>query len=386
MELILSHLIFDPTGVIALSVLSLAFLIQLFYYLFYYRKPVSYFNNTTTEAIEESKLPSVSIVIIAKNESENLAKNLPLILNQDYPNFEVIVVNDGSTDESEHILKRMKLEQAHLYHTFSPESDDLSPTRQRILSLTIGIKAAHNEVLLFTEADSFPLSNKWIRAMMNEMGNYDIILGYSRSSTNNGFWSRVAKFDNLLFSLQYMSKAIKGKAYIGVYKNIAYKKNLFFANKGFSASLNYDNAEQIFLNSLIVDNKTTVALSENSFIDTQMESFSLWESIKANYYRARKRFIGFRHKSFSLEIFSRMLFHITTIAGISYCIYTQLWAYLIAILLIYTIRTSIQGFILNKAAKLFMTAPLHFTLPILDILQPIYNKYFQLSAKSYKRR
>lgn len=386
MEQIQNYFTFDLTGIIILSVLFIAFIVQLFYYLFYYNKPVSYIKHRTAPYIEQGKLPAVSVIIVAKNESENLAKNLPHILEQKYPNFEVVVVNDGSTDESDYLLKSMKLQYTNLYHTFSPESEDLSATRQKILSLTIGIKAAKNDILLFTEADSAPLSDNWIRSMVSELDNNDIVIGYNKIAAKNGFWGKIAHFDNLLFSLQYLSKSIRNQAYTGVYSNVAYKKHLFFNNKGFSAFLNYDSAEQIFLNHLLNENKTSVALEHDSFVCSDIESFAKWKSIKSNYYKARRQFKNNRHKTFALETLSRWIFYITSITGLSYTIYTELWAYLAGFIVFIAVRYTIQVVVINNAAKHFQSKPNFIILPVLEIFQAIYNhRFISFSKKKYKR-
>jgi glycosyltransferase involved in cell wall biosynthesis len=388
MEQILSYFTFDIVGIIGISTIGLIALIQIYFYLFYYKKPISYFKKQENKNEEIENLPPVSVIIIAKNESENLEENLPLILAQNYPNFEVIVVNDGSTDESHNLLERLSKADPRLYHTFSPDSEDKDSDRRKVLSMTIGIKAARNEILLFTEAGSKPLSNNWISSMVKELkDDKEIVLGYSLFDIKNTSWSKVAIFDNLIFSLQYFSMAIKSMPFGGTYRNIVYKKHLFFDNKGFSATLNYDNAEEIFLNRIMTSTNTTVSLSEDSFISTKIENFSHWKNIKMIYCKAKSHFERFTPKRFSIETFTRYLFYISVLATLIYSAIAFLWVYLSVAILIFLIRYIIQLIILKKSAQHFQMSPMYLLLPIMDIVQPLYNFNFnRLSKKRRKRR
>lgn len=386
-DLVLSYFIFDTTGIIGLSALFLIFLVQLYYYLSYYRKPLSYLQKNTDKEPDTTKRPSVSVVIIAKNESENLAENLPYVLDQDYPNYEVVVVNDGSTDESYHFLESLAKDNPHLYHTFSPISEDKDSDRRRILAMTIGIKAARNEVLLFTEAGSRPLSNKWIESMVRNLSDdKEIVLGYSQFNIHSSsLWGKLAHFDNLLFSLQYLSKAIKQKPFTGTYRNIAYKKYLFFENKGFSSTLNFENAEEIFFNRIMNSHNTAIEISNDSFTSTKIENYYHWKNLKTIYARAKSQFTESTPNLFKVETSSRYIFHLLALCGIVYSIISSLWIYLAGFILIHAIRFIIQSKILGKASIHFVSPLSKLSLPILETLQPIYNNRFWRLSKKRKR-
>lgn len=388
MDQILSYFIFDIVGIIGLSTLFVVFLIQLFFYFLYYKKPLRWYKKTNRVQAENKNLPSVSVIIVVKDESENLAKNLPFVLEQNYPDYEVVVVNDGSTDESEFLLKKFKKEYSHLYSTFSPISYENESRRQKILSLTIGIKAATKDILLFTEADTKPMTRDWITSIMSNMtSDKDIVLGYCKYENHKGFWNKTAVFDNLIFALQYMSMALKNKPFTGVYRNIAYRRKLFFDNKGFSSALKYDNAEKIFLNNIMTESNTAVSLSESGFVSCELNSFSLWKYIKINYMRAKSHFTNFNSKRFYLESATRYLFYILVIGIMVYSGIFGLWPYLGAAFLFFIFRFLFQFFTLKKAGKFFQTKYFFFLLPIMDIFQPYYNSYFyRYSRKKAKRK
>lgn len=388
MEQILSYFVFDVWGAGLLSMLLVVLIIQIVFYLGYYKKPVSYYNNPSYESESTGEKPSVSVIIISKNESENLAKNLPSILKQDYPDYEVIVVNDGSTDQSEELLKRLKLEYSHLYSTFSPEPPyEHDARKQKLLSMTIGIKAATKEVLLFTEADSAPLSQNWISSMISRLTpEKDIVIGYCNYETFKGIRGRIAVFDHLIFTLQYMSMAIKGKPYIGTYRNIAYRKKLFFENKGFSSSLKYENAQDIFLNSIMNENNTSVALSESSFVSSRIYDYKMWRFLKTSYMRAKSNFGNFKPGIFHIETISRYMFYVISILCLIYSTLSNIWLYTAAVMLIFLCRFLIQYSVLKKTSQHFKTKYFLFSIPLIDLLLPCFNFYFFRISKKRSRK
>lgn len=385
MEEILSFFIFDQTQTIILSVFAFIFVIQLYYYIFHYRVPLSHYKKELESENKVTNKPSVSVIIVAKNESENLENNLPLILKQDYPNFEVIVVNDGSTDESDCLLKRLELENDHLYHTFLPVSRDRVFGRKK-LAMTIGVKASKNEVLLFTEADCVPDSDRWISTMMENMdNNIDVVIGYSYYQRQPSLYQRVARFDNLIFSLQYFSKSIKDKAFIGTYRNIAFRRNLFFDNKGFSSFLNIENGEDVFLNEIILDQESVSCLNPDAFVSSEL-LFSRWREIKTSYMRAKKFFRGMAHHSFALETLTRYLYYLGFAGALAYGIICSQWGVVSIVSLLFLIKQITQIVILNKARKHFKSSPLFFSLFWMEMIQPIYNAYFNSTSRVSKKQ
>ncbi len=199
--------------------------------------------------------PPVSVIICAKNESKNLSDFLPSILTQDYPNYEVIVVNDGSTDESEIVLANLERTYKHLYHTYIPENVKVMSPKK--LALTVGIKAAKYDYLLFTDADCQTVSDKWIANMMRNFSpETDFVLGYGAYEQKPGFLSHLVSYDTFFILLQYMGFAYRGKTYMGVGRNMAYRKQLFFDRKGFASILHLQSGDDdLFINKAATKNK-----------------------------------------------------------------------------------------------------------------------------------
>ena len=136
-----------------------AALIQGLYYLLFFSRFA--FQKAEGEGEQDEPLEPVSVVICAKNEADNLLENLPLILDQDYPNFEVVVVNDASWDSTPDVLIAFQ----NKYPNFKAVTVNQTSTeyKGKKLALTLGIKGANNELLVLTDADCKPKSRNWLR-------------------------------------------------------------------------------------------------------------------------------------------------------------------------------------------------------------------------------
>ena len=157
---------FNTVELILLSAAGILFIIQLIYYFGLYNRIHAHNKAVRKEEVHFSReLPPLSVILCARNEAENLRKILPAILEQDYPQFEVIVINDASTDETEDILGMMEEKYPHLYHSFTPDSARYISHKK--LALTLGIKASKHDWLVFTETNCMPASNQWLKIMAN---------------------------------------------------------------------------------------------------------------------------------------------------------------------------------------------------------------------------
>ena len=304
MEDIIANL--DLYQTISLVVLSIALLIQLVFYLFIFIRVPLYKGYQTSNSL--AKEP-VSVIICAKNEAENLAKHLPLILEQDYPDFEVIVVNDCSEDDTQHFLEKFQEKYPRL--KLSQIKHDEKFTHGKKLALTIGIKAAKNEWLILTDADCKPESKHWLATMQrNFTPDTMIVLGYGGYNAEKGFLNKLIRFDCFFIALQYLSFALIKLPYMGVGRNLAYRKSLFMKNKGFASHAHIQSGDDdLFINEVANGKNTRVEFS----IDAHTRSipkkiFNHWSFQKKRHLSSGLNY-KFKHKFLlGLEISSRLFF------------------------------------------------------------------------------
>ena len=200
--------------------------------------------------------PPVSVIVCARNEAENLRKNLPLILNQVYRSFELIVVNDNSTDETLAALKQMQ-KSHHTFRIVNFTHMKFSPGKKDVLAA--GIAAATNEWLLLTDADCAPASPYWIRDMLNatQAPGTGVILGYSPYHPLRGALGAVIGYETFLTAVQYLGWAIAGHPYMGVGRNLAYRQSLYTAVAGFTAHRHLASGDDDLLMQRIANGRNT---------------------------------------------------------------------------------------------------------------------------------
>lgn len=218
------------TDIVLLSVFCLTWLFQLLFLLIRIR-PFA-FQKAQADGSASLFLPKVSVIICAKNEAENLQKFLPSVLTQDYPDYQVVVVNDCSEDDSEMVLARLKQQHPRLYYTTIPF--DRRYHHGKKLALTIGVKAAVHNYLVFTDADCQPAGDQWLKTMMQGFASPEkrLILGFGGYLKKKGFLNFLIRYDTFYVAMQYMGFALSKKPYMGVGRNLAYTKELFIKNNG----------------------------------------------------------------------------------------------------------------------------------------------------------
>lgn len=377
----MEYFIFNDIEISILITFGAMLLIQaLYYFIIYnriYRRNISIKKEKITFT---SELPPVSVIICAKEASQDLKDYLPFILEQNYPEFEVIVVNDNSSDESVDILTLMENKYPHLYHTFIPNTARYISHKK--LALTVGIKASKYEWLVMTEANCKPISPDWLRLMARNFTNEtSIVLGYSNYECGKGWFKRKVSFDNLFNAMRYLSFALIHKPYIGISRNMAYRKELFFKNKGFSSYLNLQRGDDdLFINEIATPANTRVETDINASIHIRpTDNKKAWREEKLSYATTSQYYKGIQKYLSRIETSSRMLFYISFILLLALSIINQSWGLTGISIFIYIIRYTFQSIIINKTAKNFGEQCYYLTLPILDIAQPLLNLKFRLT-------
>ncbi|RMG80692.1 MAG: glycosyltransferase [Bacteroidetes bacterium] len=213
----------------------------------------------------------VSILICARNEAENLARHLPRILNQNGRSYEVLVISDNSTDDTLKYLTYLQRASPHLRVL-----DYRRETGNRVgkkFALAKGIESARHEVLLLTDADCAPASENWLnkmRAVLHDA--IEIGLGYAPYEIRPGFLNKVIRFETTYAAIQYLSFALAGMPYMGVGRNLIYKKALFRRAGGFKKHENIASGDDdLFVNQVATATNTKIILDPETFVYSEPE-------------------------------------------------------------------------------------------------------------------
>ncbi len=353
----------DTILFVVFLVFSIAAAIQIFYYLYFYLSVYLYKHEET-----RSSGQPVSVIICARNEAENLRKFLPSVLEQDYPDYEVIIVNDCSEDNSYDVLGSLLSKYPHL--KISTVNKDPKFTHNKKFAQFIGIKAAKNEILLFTDADCEPLSNKWLEKMTAHFTpETNFVLGYGGYRKEGGLLNKFIRYDSLTIAMQYLGMAIKGIPYMGVGRNLAYRRSVFFENKGFGTHAHLISGDDdLFVNTNASGTNTCVEFSPDTHtLSVPGKRVTEWLTQKkrhlttAPYYKFRDRFL------LLTEIISRVILYASFVVLLSF---SFLWPFAIVIFSLRLIAMITIIILVSK--KLNETGLAAYSL-FFDIFSPVIN-------------
>lgn len=297
---------------------------QLFYFLFFYLRLANYKPKT----VQVTQYPPVSIIICARNEDTNLKKNLPKILAQDYPAFEVIVVDDNSEDGTTEYLFFLSQKEPRLKRTKTGNSNRMMAGKK--FPLTLGLKAAANELVLLTDADCYPASNQWLKTMVSGYaGGKEIVLGYGAYEKQPGALNRRIRYETVLTAINYLSFALARLPYMGVGRNLSYNKTLFFNTNGFFDHRHIPSGDDdLFINKVATKRNTEIVITPDAFTYSEpKETRDEWIEQKTRHLSTAK-FYRFKHKFWlGLQPISHILFWITSVYLL--CILFTYW-YIVA--------------------------------------------------------
>jgi glycosyltransferase involved in cell wall biosynthesis len=343
---------------------------QLFYYLFFFLR-IALFKSKDKF---QSQTHPVSVVICTRDEAHNLENNLPTVLTQTYPTtHEVVVVNDNSFDDTKYFLEELQKVFKHLNPITLTQEAKHIPGKKWPLS--VGIKSSKYEVMLLTDADCRPASEWWIQKMQDAYHDgKELILGYGAYDKKPGLLNKLVRWETYQTAVQYMSYALAGIPYMGVGRNISYRKDLFYRVKGFS-SLNHipGGDDDLFVNKVATKENTAIVLDPDAFTISQPPaSFSQWWRQKARHYSTAKYYKPLHKFLLALYSISHVLFYPLLI--ISLLSFKWEWA-----LIVYGIRFITQGFVMFLTLKRFNEKDLAPFFWLLDIWQWFYYLIFSVA-------
>ena len=353
---------------VLILVFGIAVIIQLLYILLIYRR-LAFHKQTQGEF-----LGPVSVVVCGYNEAENWKRLLPLLLEQDYPKFEIVIVNDQSTDNTKFVFKEWEW---HPKLKIVTIDENVNKGLGKKFALTLGIKASKHDHLLLTDADCYPKDNNWIFSMVQYFCNTrEIVLGYGGYEKHSGLLNKLVRFDTFQIALQYLSYALIGTPYMGVGRNLAYKKSLFFDNKGFASHIHIPSGDDdLFIREVATSNNVAIAINPSSqTLSEAKTSWSSWIKQKTrhlstsrNYSIAHKFLLGF-------WVISQALFWVLGIVLISIETYKEL------VLILMSLRFIIQSFVYYRVMKNLEERDLIWLIPLYEVAQLFFQLIFVFSS------
>lgn len=361
-------------GEILFIAFCVVIVIQVFYYSYFFTRLAFYKIPPKLENIDQP----VSVIVCARDEALNLTKNLPGVLVQHYDaTNEIIVVNDNSVDESRYILEEYKKSFKNINHIELRQEAKLISGKK--FPLSIGIKSAKYETLLLTDADCVPASEFWIDKMQAAYtDDIEIVLGYGTYYKKPGLLNKLIRFETFHTALQYFSFALAGIPYMGVGRNLSYKRDVFIRNKGFS-SINHilSGDDDLFINKVATKTNTAIVIDKDAHtLSEPKRTWTSWMKQKYRHYTTSKYYKP-KHK-FLLGLYVTSFFFVYPLLALSILFFN--WWIALAV---FGVRFLLQLLVYAKSMKKLNEADLIPYFLFFDIWMFFY--YFLFSFALFKR-
>ncbi|MES2648876.1 MAG: glycosyltransferase [Bacteroidota bacterium] len=344
--------------------------IQLAYYLYFFIR-LAYFKSKDRF---QSQTQPVSVIVCARDEAHNLENNLPAILSQSYTTtHEVVLVNDNSFDDTKFFTEEL----AKIFKKLN--AINLTQEAKHIpgkkYPLSIGIKSSKYEVMLLTDADCMPSSQLWIQKMQDAYHDgIEIVLGYGAYKKEKGLLNKLIRFETFHTALQYLSYALAGQPYMGVGRNLSYRKALFYRVKGFS-SINHipGGDDDMFINKVAGKHNTAIVVDNDAFtISEPPKTFNQWWRQKTRHYSTARFYKKSHQVLLGLYAFTHFMFYPLFILSIIFFD----WRYALAV---FGLRLIIQGIVWYKTMNRLNEKDLFPIFWLLDLWQFFYYIIFSFA-------
>lgn len=333
--------------------------IQLSYYLGVFGK----FAFGKPQSIVPKNLP-VSVIVCAKNEEENVKKYIPLLAEQNYTDFEIVLIDDASSDETLEVFEQFEKEYSNI-RLVKVENNEAFWGNKKY-ALTLGIKASKKDYLLFTDADCYPTSKDWITAMTSQFTmNKTIVLGYGGyEKTERSFLNKIIRFETVLTAVQYFSWAKLGAPYMGVGRNLAYKRDEFFNVNGFIDHIQVRSGDDdLFINQAANKSNTTISYAPESFTYSKpKETYKEWFTQKRRHISTAEHYKFFDKLQLGLFFCSQLFFFLLVIILLAFQFQ---W---IAVLAIFATRYTVAWTVIGFSAGKLKENDLKIWFPIVEII------------------
>ena len=363
---------------VLLTVFGVLFLLRLLH-LFLFTGRVLFRKKVDNNEAEKKPL---SLILTIRNEEENLKNNLPKILSLENIDFEMVVVDDFSQDNSYLILGLLKDRYKRL--TISALNQETKFSTK--LALNIAIKATNNKWILTVPVSLAEVAAEWLDYISQATNNEkNVVIGYSTVARSKGFYNRLTRIENYFSYLKSTGYILNGIPFVYSVENVAFQKEKYFEIGGFGQKVteHYANLELV-INSFIRKKTTAVLFNKES-------SIRKTEVVKrADYFDLLKKSIRIEsHLSSSKRVilflieFGKLLF--LPIAAFVIVLLPELWIILAGLMgFIFTPYLFIIKITQNRLneRKIFIPSLVY------DLLMPYYKLFFRwhFNRRSRKNR
>lgn len=321
----------------------------------------------------------ISLLICAKNEAKNLTKHIPLWLNQNHQDFELILINDASTDDTLEVMVSFAEQDSRIKIVDVKNNEAFWGSKK--YALTLGIKRAKNEHFIFSDADCLPASENWLALMAaNFSKEKQLVLGYGGYTKKAGILNRLIRFETLMTAVQYLSYARAGIPYMGVGRNLGYTSTLYYDNRGFMNHIKIPSGDDdLFVNDTATSHNTALCVSPEAFTySLPKTTWKDWFRQKQRHY-STARYYKSKHK-FLLGLYSlsQILFWVL----IPFMLLSDYWEYGLALLIF---RFLIQYIVIGKTASKLRENALIVFIPFLELFLIICQMTIFISKRNKKQ-
>jgi len=359
---------------ILLILMVCAFVWIIVYYLFFLLP----FAFKLKDEHSSNSVEPLSVVICARNEKEHLLLKVPEILAQDYPDFQLVLVDDCSSDGTWEVMKAFEKKDERVKLVQVNEHDQFYTSKK--YALTLGIKAAKHDLLVFTDADCRPNTKTWLQEMSNGMQSKEVLLAYGDYEAKTGFLNALIRFDAFLIASQYAALARKGIVYMGVGRNMAYRKDLFLRNRGFSKHQHIDSGDDdLFIGAVAKPKLTAINMS------AEAKTWSEPKTTILEWIRQKGRHLTtFKHYGLKNKVFVGSL-SLAQLVALTLGILFLMSPYFLLCIILLSLKALLLSAVMLKLRKEhslpgFVLIPLIWEL----FLYAMYPVFF-ISSKTYKK-
>jgi glycosyltransferase involved in cell wall biosynthesis len=359
---------------IFLMIMVLFFAIQLFYFLFFFLRMLA--KQKKIGLLPPEDLKPVSVIICAQNEEKNLLEFLPKILEQDYPTFQIVLVNDRSWDETYDVMDALARKFSNIKVVNIPNTGhDLFAKK---FALTLGIKAAIFDQLVFIDADCYPVHHNWLRELTGQFtSKKTLVLGAGGYERTKGFLNKLIRFDAVYIAMNYLSYAKAGFPYMGVGRNLAYKNELYDSIRGFKSHYHIKSGDDdLFVNESATRINTAIAFNEDAITLTPAKTtFKDWYMQKRRHFSTGKHYKLLHRFLLTLFPVSYLLF---LVSMVPFILFHPLWWIAPAL---FGLRSVLLLLSIVKVGKTMQSKDVVWLAPFYELLMLIINPYLIFTHK-----